>query len=418
MLLNGIPKPFEILFGFLFLFVLFELATSAESRSLLRNLKSIWILYGTLLGVLYIFVFIGGASSFPEWALYAPEVYLGYASIALSFLIFFVSIYIVIRYKMSLYWGLLAMTVSPLVLFAAFVPKWQDFFVENARLIGAQNDPNITASFIAVGLLISSVFYLYDESRLRWLGGLYVALSMPLFLWANSRGAIFSIAVVLALLSTLYFFRGLSWRRTGAILVLFGIFVLSVPAALLVLPKDSRVSIYQGFIAPVLPSESLREFVVENWISEGDSELRTAVLRDISIDSFSLSRGSLWSLAFEKTIKSPLGFGPAYHKWNPVERGTGAHNLWLQIPLTAGWGGFLLWLVFLGAVFREMFQIMKSESFIGTALSVGLVFLLINGIFIDIFTLRWMWLIIGMTVGYSFLKNNETAKSISNSPDT
>jgi len=410
------PKPFEILFSILFLLVLFEVVTSKESRALISRLKPVWVRYSALLGALYTFIFVGSVSAFPGWVSRAPEVYTAYASTAFSFLIFFVSIYVVVRYKKSLRWELLAMTVSPLVFFTALVPGWSDFFVKDARLIGAGNDPNITANFIAVGLMISVVLYLYEKSRLRWLGGLFILLLMPVFLWANSRGAAISIAAVLVLVSLLYVSHKPSMAKARKVAALLGILVISVPVAFAVLPPDSQAYLYERFAVPMLSNEGVCAFAGD-WALGGNNGHCVTFYESISTDSFTRSRGSLWSLAFEKSLNSPLGLGPAYHKWNPVERGTGAHNLWLEVPLTAGWGGLFIWLVFLGAIFRGAFSAFNARDFVGPALSATFMFLLINGIFIDIFTLRWLWLIMGMMVGYSIIDKDEKTKSISSPTD-
>ncbi|MFH1694431.1 MAG: O-antigen ligase family protein [Patescibacteria group bacterium] len=357
-------------------------------------------------------MFIGSVLSFPEWVSSAPKVYLGYVSMIIVSSAFFVSTYVVCRYRKSLHWGLLAMAVSPVIFFAAFIPRWQNFFIRYTRLIGAQDDPNITASFIATSLLIASVFYLYKKSRLRWLGGLCIFLSMPLFLWAGSRGAMLSVAIVLISLSALYFSQGPSWKRIGAVFTLFCIFILSISVAITVLPEPTKVLLYQKSIKPILPNQGLSEFVLKNWILEGDDEFYAdAILRNVSAETFSISRGNLWSLAFKEIVKSPFGFGPAYHNWHPIQYGKGAHNLWLQIPLTVGWGGFLAWFIFIGAIFRSAIQILKKEDFAGMALSAAFLFFLVSGIFIDILTLRQLWLVMGMIVGYASLQKINEEKS-------
>ncbi|PIR98231.1 MAG: hypothetical protein COT89_00795 [Candidatus Colwellbacteria bacterium CG10_big_fil_rev_8_21_14_0_10_42_22] len=409
--LTSTLKPFEVFLVALFLLILFEFIISAESRSLWYSLKSTRVLYGMLLGALCLFMLIGSISVFSKWLLFAPQVYLGYANIALAILVFFISTYVVIRHERGLRWGLLAMLTSPLLFFAAFVPRWESFFIDNARLVGMQDDPNITASFIAISLLIASVLYLYRESHLRWLGVFHIVLVTPLFLWTNSRGSILAFVASFILLLILYLSQGFSRERTKAIFILFCLFIFSISMAFIVLPKDTQISIYERSIRPVLSNENLREIVVKDWILEGDNELYASFYKDTQIDSFDISRGDLWRQGLDNIIKSPLGFGPAYQNWNPIQHGKGAHNFWLQVPLTAGWGGFLLWIIFLGVVSRNAIKISKKKDFIGITLSIIFLFFLISGIFIDILTLKGLWFIMGMIVGYATLELSGAERS-------
>ena len=76
-----------------------------------------------------------------------------------------------------------------------------------------------------------------------------------------------------------------------------------------------------------------------------------------------------------------------------------------------------MWFVFLGVVSKSAIQILKKKNFIGTVLPICFLFLLISGTFVDIFTLRWLWLIIGMVVGYSLIDDDAKTKSVSSPAD-
>ena len=89
----------------------------------------------------------------------------------------------------------------------------------------------------------------------------------------------------------------------------------------------------------------------------------------------------------------------------------------MEVSLNAGWGGLLLWLLFLGVISKSAIQILKKKNFIGTVLPICFLFLLISGTFVDIFTLRWLWLIIGMVVGYSLIDDDAKTKSVSSPAD-
>lgn len=411
----GAVKPFEILLALAFVLALFDFTFSPMSRSILRKLKPVWVLYGLLFGAFTLFAMVGhgfSAISFPNWASYASEVYLEYARFIFVFLLFFLTVYIVVRYAKSVRWILSAIVFSPIVLFLAFVPRLQDFFVEDARLIGARNDPNYLATFLALGLIIAAAFFLYTRSRLKWLGVVYIVVMSPLFLWAHSRAAFLSIAVALIILSAIYVIRERSFIRIGLVGILGTIFILSNIFSFFVLPNTSQALIYRRSIANVFPSETLRGFMAD-FTSQGDTSLHTAVLRNIPTDTFDISRGELWRDALNKSVRSPLGFGPAYHNWSPIGDIGRPHNLFLEVVLTAGWIGFFAFLIFVGLVFLKLSKIMRGSNWVGIALGTSFVYLLLNGLFLDMLTLRWLWLIMGLIVGYAFLEGDENTESIS-----
>ena len=325
----------------------------------------------------------------------------------------FVTTYVVVRYRQGIKWSLLAILTSPLILFAAFVPRWRDFFTVNARLVGAKNDPNYLATFLALGLLIAAVYFLYTNSSKRWAGVAYIALFSPLFLWAYSRAAFLSVAIALVILLVLYFLEERSLVRARFAGILCGVFILFTAFSFFVLPNETQFLIYRRSIAPVFPSIELRGFMA-NWISEGDAGLRTAILEDAPTDTFDLSRGSLWKDALGKAAISPLGLGPAYHNWNSVGNIGRPHNTFLEVVLTAGWGGLMAFLAFLYFVARGTVRLLRRPDFTGVALAIGFIYLLLSGMFLDMFTLRWLWLIMGMIAGYTFLIGNEESQSINN----
>jgi len=395
-----VPKLFEGLIVALVIYIALEFIFSKEARTFAVQMQPIWKSYGPIFSWLTVFMVVGTAMSLlsiPQSSSFIKEMSFEYIRSIFSFLLFFMTAYIVFRYKNSTSWFLGALVVSPLIFYLAFSPKLQDFFVSNTRLIGAQADPNYTASFISLGIVVASTFYLYTGSHSRWLGGLFMVLLMPLFLWAHSRGMIIAIAITLIILSAFYLFRGPSWKRTGRVFVLFGIIVFSVVGTLFILPQDARVSIYRRSIVPIVFNETLRDIIAS--FLEGDNiEIMGS---PVGIDSFASSRGYVWRDAFYKTIKAPMGFGPAYQDWSPLEHGTEAHNLWFEVSFTAGWGGLLLFFVFLNKIFRSAAQILKEKNFISTTLPMLFLLLLLGGVSLDIFTLRWLWLIIGMVVGYA-----------------
>jgi len=381
-LADGFPKPFEILFAISFLLFILVVIFSSNRREIIIKLKQATGAYLILFLLLILFAIVGfwfSVQSFPSWADYSSEVYLEFSRIILSFLIFLLSTYLAIFYRKSIYWIIGAIALSPVVLFSAFIPRWQSFFVENSRLIGARNDPNYLASFLAIGLIVAGAYFLYTKSNHRWFSFIYIIFMSPFFLWAHSRGAFLSLGVALIVLSFIYFFQNHAFRRIIPIGILGMVFILSITLSSFVLPS--------------------------------------AASRDITGDGFNYSRGSLWVDGVSMIAVSPLGFGPAYHNWNPVGNIGRPHNTFLEVALTSGFGGLFAWGSILYMLFFSLSKIIKRKDFIGTALTISFIYLLLNGLFLDMLTLRWFWLIAGMIVGYEFVNRNEESKSISNSSD-
>ncbi len=413
---TGKPKIFEILILATFVIAVFD-ALYYRGRKVLTKLRPVWRLYGLLFGMLCLFVVMGYISSvfrFPESIISGRETYIEFLRLAFSLLLFFLTIYIVSARKGAINFLLGAIATSPLILLVAFSARLKSFFTDNARLIGAQNDPNYLATFIALSIIIALTFFLYKKGNFRWLGPACISLVLPLFIWTQSRAAFLSIAAAILLLFVAYLIHGHSERRIYSVATITALLIVSVFISFNVLPKESQFYIYRRSIYPVVSNENIRSVIVE-YISSGNSEIRDSLLGISRADNFSISRGGLWKMALIKIVHSPLGLGPAYHIWAPLSKAGRPHNLFFEVGLTSGWGGLSVFLVFLYFVIRDAFRIMRKDDFVGMALSVSFIYLLINGLFLDMLTLRWLWLIIGMIVGYSFLKENEgQAKSIGN----
>lgn len=391
----GFPKPFELLLGLTILLAVWHFAldreTSISNWGLIALRK-----YGILMAVILTSAIVGilySVSVFEEVLSHRTEIYLEYARVIFVFILFFFTIYVINRYRDSLKLSLGAIVVAPVVLIAAFAPWWRDFFVDNARLIGAKNDPNYLATFIAMGLIISWTYFLYTNSHKKWLGIFAMSFNIPLLLWTGSRSAFLSIALAYILLLSLYLSSKFSSLKARKALTLFGILILFLIFSYFILPSDSLTSLYER-----APSS------------------RTTV-SEFTYDGFDYSRGRLWSEGYSKSLRAPLGFGFAYHNWNPIGDIGRPHNLWLEVALSSGWVGLSSFIIILVFVVKNILSLLKDRNFVTVSLAVGFVYLLISGLFLDMFTLRWLWLIMGMIVGYSFLKSDEKTKSISTPPN-
>ena len=200
-------KPFEILILVTAVATALGAIKNKEYASALRRVAS---RYSLVLGILAFSTLVGLVYSLfvlQESHQYLSSVYSELGRLFIAVLTFFVAAHVVCVNPKSLKWTLSAVVASPVVLYLAFLPKLQEFFIRDARLVGAKNDPNYLATFLALGLIIASVFFLFNKGRRRWLGIVYIFAASPLFLWANSRAALVSIFAALAAMSVLYFLK-------------------------------------------------------------------------------------------------------------------------------------------------------------------------------------------------------------------
>ena len=60
-------------------------------------------------------------------------------------------------------------------------------------------------------------------------------------------------------------------------------------------------------------------------------------------------------------------------------------------------------------IFKDS-RLREIGSWTDNAIFIGLIYLLINGFFLDMLTLRWLWLLMGMVVGRAiYFKDNRYA---------
>jgi len=404
---GGSPKPFELLISLTILIVAISVFYSSSERVLL---KKIWLglrRYRILIALLLLFTIVGSLYSVSAGQgifTYKGEVLLEYVRLLFAIVLFFLTAYVVNRYKTSSKLMLGAIAASPVVLLVAFYPRWQNFFVDNTRLIGARNDPNYLASFIALGLVIGAAYFLYKKTSKRWFGMAGIFLITPLFLWAGSRAAFLSIVITYVILVVVYLKQKMSPRALLRSVLLVVLFTVFFSASFFILPRESQ--------------DLIRLRTTDTFISGLLSANDTGVDYPISAqDGFDYSRGDLWKDGLSTSLRSPLGLGPAYHNWSPIGEIGRPHNLWLEATLVSGWAGFIVWVLFISFVSRDAWSLIRKGSFIEVSLAGSFIYLLINGLFLDMFTLRWLWLIMGVIVGYTILIKNEDTKSISSSSD-
>lgn len=417
---DRIIKPFEILIGLILFLVCLEIFLVAPRRQLFFRMLRLVGADLKLLCVLLLLSLVGFLFSYGVFGtenIQLIEVLTEGVRIFFAFVLFILTVYITSNYRKTQDLAVVAIVFSPVILYLAFSPNFRGFFTEGGRLVGANNDPNYLSTFLALGIIFAVSYFLFTKSNKRWLGVIYIIFSSPIFLWAYSRAAFLSLFFALFLLA----FVRLSVGRSFKDIVMVGIvgitLIFSMVGSFFVLPSDSQSLIYRRSIAPVLSSEKLRGFM-ETKASDVSNNVYAVVSTEVPTDDFSYSRGEIWRDGLNLAIASPLGFGPAYDAWSPVGRVGRAHNVYLEVALTAGWAGAAIFLFFIYKMLRRSVVLLRSADFKKIGLAVGFLYLIINSFFLDMFTLRWLWLIMGIIVSYSYLENGEASKSISNTPNS
>lgn len=227
-----------------------------------------------------------------------------------------------------------------------------------------------TAGLVAVGLMVAGVGATYSR-------GAFVAMGLA--------------TVVLA-------FVGVMPRRTFAIVFLGAVVVLAVPT-------------YRERFTGL---ESLRSVVLEQ--DGGDSS-------DAAIEG----RYSELVAATRVFVDNPvLGVGPgqfpAYYgaysgDITAVHRGEErqAHNLFAGVAAESGALGLLTFVGFLvaltAAVARARRRAAGEMRALGTAFLWVITFIVVNGMFLHLAYIRYLWLVLGLAAAYTVVASDETASS-------
>lgn len=397
-----VPEPFEILIfaigcvlavGFLRL----SLPRIGEFVSGMKRYRFVLavILVAPLLGLL------GSSLAGFDWLEYAREVAKEYVRLLVAVFFFAVAVYAAFLRPRITKPVLVAIAASPLPLWFALIPSWQPFFLHTDRLRGAGNDPNYLAIWIAVGLVASVVFFLWEQGRVRWLwlgNGFVIA---PLLLWAASRAAWSATAIVLLVVGVLFLAERFSRERLRLLLTVFLGLMASLVIGFSLFPVPSRAVIATRALSPLVGGEQISRNVS---LVAGGAEV-------VSSDVFTTEKIRLWSEGAKRLAESPLGFGPAYYFWQPVgvvqsmgrEHKLDVHNLWLGVGLAGGWLGLGAWIFFVVLLARAAVRMWRSGDPQSIASAASFFALLLAGFFMDIFTLRWFWLVMGLIVAYSFV---------------
>jgi len=374
-LLLHVPKPFETLIAVAGGLTLLTVFVSGVTPTVLTPFMKIFRRYGKLFILLlgatavgYLYSRLNYSSSVEHWAETSAE----FIRIIFVFCLFLLASYLSLTKSWVLRSSLVAIAVSPLILWLAIIPQLSRLFLDGGRLHGAENDPNYLASWISLALLVSIAFLLYRIGRAYWLWLVNLILILPLLFWTGSRGGVVSFVVGVVAFLIISLAQRKHPRLFISILVIaticFAVFLIS---------------------GKFLPNESQRVITAryEQNIFASAPEGRPT-----------LARQGLSLLA-----KSPLGLGPAYYNWRPVlitadNRIQQPHNLFLEVGLTAGWLGLSLWLVIIFFVCRDLITLIRHPNANRLALTTCFISILTTSFVLDTFTLRWLWIIFALII--------------------
>ncbi len=295
-------------------------------------------------------------------------------------------------------WLWLIMLAS-LSLFPALYPGWREYFFgfDDFRLRGPGSDPNYMGSWLALGATIAAGFC-FSLRRYRALAVMGLVGSAALLIMTISRTALLAVFAGIGIVAIIAIFQRKkphrAWLAAGVVIFLAIGFISGFALA----PITTRAGITHRLIVPFLGKDAGQAVSANPSLSE--------IARNLGNFSSSVSgpedgRLALWRRGGELFFTHPLGLGPAYYHWQPLGatadgKPLASHNLFLETALTAGWLGLiglggLLW--FLGRQAALIYRKPDGPTLVGC-----LVVLLITSLFLDTLTLRWLWVIAGLTV--------------------
>ncbi len=346
------------------------------------------------------------------WQQFAFPAGIEYLRILFALFLFCLTIYLAARWPGIVRWSMTAIAISPLLLWLALLPRLQGLLLMEWRLRGAGNDPNYLATWIAIAILISLTRFLYTPSRRAW-WLVNAAVITPLVIWTGSRSAWLVLAVATLLLGAKYLFQKSSPFRlnrmvTMALALLFGFI-----AGFALLPSLSKVMFVHRGLGPFLSDDSIArwtDYLMRQGVA-GVVGPSSPLLPDVNLQlnrkffGYGQDRQDLWLTAARIALVSPFGYGPAYYEWRPLSmvgiQKLGSHNLWLETALTGGWLALLALFVLVAPLTWKAWALfLKSREDVAVALGMAWLALLALSFFLDMLTLRWLWLLLGFIAVY------------------
>lgn len=409
---NGIPKPFEVgIVATLILVLLTLLSSTYTHATAIRFWKVVKVpvvLLGLFTAATVLAAFLS-QTFIADASMQRGEISLDFVRLGFVFMLFLLAVYLALRKRGIVKATLATLAVSPVIFWLFLIPPLQSFFLEAGRLRGAENDPNYLATLLSVAFFTSFIGYVRMSSRVRYLALALTATLTPLLLLSGSRAAWFS-ASITYLVYVVYELVRARGRLLGRLTLATGVIVVSLGLGFLTFPKHAQVNItYRAFTGILSPRafssllSSLGANSANNLNSPGGVEVLESELAPVKPIGFGQHRGLIWRVAVRRFLGHPLGYGPAFYTFAPLEVVNGlpqsSHNLYLEAGLTAGYIGFIAWLMFIYYIAKVALRGMR-RSYIGTILAVSFFYLLINSFFLNTLTLRWLWVVMAFILAY------------------
>ena len=281
------------------------------------------------------------------------------------------------------------------------------------------------ASFLIMPIIFFFSLFFLEQSWKKYIFWIITMLLVALIIWTCSRAG--WLAAFLGMISVVVI-KALKEGRIKkiflhgfvAIVLLFviGFLVLSRPARNTALLRiSSRLKVDISLTYKEISGTPTLRFInfLESFPLFGITQRSVPA---VSID-FSGDRRVFWAKYFKRALLNPLGVGPEYTAAFSEKNGTGyivnAHSLWLQVALSAGIGGII---VFLGILYRIGMYVIelvkKKDNFITYTLAGAFIGLMANSTFFDALSFRWFWIILGIIA--AFQQNEKTNSSCPDYP--
>ena len=407
------PSDILILLALLVVLVSLILSKAIRNNSGRNQLLSYW---GK-----YLLIFIGFIVVGTLWAVFflgtplSKEVFLEWIRLGINIIGFFLVLFLGYNHERHVRFLVFAFISSLVLIPLLFLPESEilrHFLVVSPAgyvLLGFHPSTISLASFMITSIMLFFSFYFLEQSRRKYIFWAITLLLIAILIWSGSRIGWLSVFFGMMAIVAIKAFKEKGMRKiilrglTAIILFfIFGFMILSRPArntALLRIFPHLKVDVS-------LSASDIRKTPTWNFIQHLESipvfwgfQWSVPVV-DVG---FKESRGEFWVRYFKKALLNPLGVGLGYESIlgdkNITNQNVNAHNVWLQVALSAGIGGIIIFIMMLYKVGLDLGELIKKRSDpITYALGGAFIGTLFNSTFIDILDFRWFWIILGIII--------------------
>ena len=401
-------KPSEVLFAIAIVLLL----PVVMQRKFLLEVNEMRVLKNSVVAcaALFIALLIGTATSFVVFRqLPFPLVPLEYARLIVAGCFFLLTIYHSSRIK-----------IFPQILFATFatslIPALLGLYPGRnglitifsgggSRLAGFLSDPNYFASIsiIALALFFSVALNKNISPTKRALAAISSIIMISAIWQSGSRSGWLGAIACIGVCGLITIARADKKIKAAAATALFALAI--TVSGFLVLSGEQKTNTFArtGYFLDFTNSESSAS---QRAIADMRNAIETQEARlDQGQDRF-----NLWSRALPFIFVNPFGYGPGYYEITNIYNAGGAqqvvHSLPLEILLTGGALGGLIFIVLLGLCAREM---IKSREPLAIGIAGALVGILVSALFLDALSLRWLWVLMAIALSLNAYQGPQEA---------